>query len=210
MKKLLWMESGRWNRTTKEFCKELIYRSTTGVNCVSKHDEIPRERDIQEYYCKKTVENRWILVENLPLACSVPGTSLVLVSNKLVGLIYLVGCVTWRGLKWQIKTARATEAKITGPRVCQRTNCKAKASVLDVPFMSPLKKMEQNRVDFPELFPEYDVKKSGLYIHMEHGTKLQELSSLDLGRILLSRKLYADVVLRTRNQMGKERWKVQR
>jgi hypothetical protein len=43
--------------------------------------------------------------------------------------------------------------------------------------------MEQNRIDFPELFPEYDVKKSRLYIHMEHGTKLQELSGLDLGRM---------------------------
>jgi hypothetical protein len=84
MKRLLWMESGKWNRTTKEFFKERIYRSTTGGNCVSKHDEIPRERDIQEYRCKKIVEYRWISVENLPLVCSVPGTSLVLVSNKLL------------------------------------------------------------------------------------------------------------------------------
>lgn len=90
----MWLESGRWKRTTKEFCKECIYPSTAGGNCVSKHDDSLRERDIREYSCKKIEEYRWILIGNLPLACSVPGTSIILVSNKLVGLIYLVGCVT--------------------------------------------------------------------------------------------------------------------
>jgi hypothetical protein len=70
--------------------------------------------------------------------------------------------------------------------------------------------MVEKRVDFSELFPEYDIKKSRLYTNMEHGTKLQELSGLDLGRVLHSRKLCADVVYHTGNQMRKGRWKVLR